>query len=132
MAGLTFDAGVLIEFERGDEVLRRYMRWAVLDGLLLTVPAPALAQVWRGPRSARLSQLLAMTNFEPMDEDLAKAAGVLCGRAGTTDIVDATVVASAARRRDGILTSDPADIRRLAAFAPAVGRVLLLGELRRQ
>lgn len=130
MAGLTLDAGVLIEFERGDEVLRRYLRWAQLDGIALTIPAPALAQVWRGARSARLAQLLTMTSFEPMDADLAKAAGVLCGRASTTDVVDATVVASAARRRDGILTSDPADIRRLAEFAPAVGRVLLLGELR--
>jgi predicted nucleic acid-binding protein len=57
---------------------------------------------------------------DPLDEELAKAAGELCGKAKVADIVDAAVVASAARRGDAILTSDPRDLRRLASHTPGV------------
>jgi predicted nucleic acid-binding protein len=58
-------------------------------------------------------------------ELLAKTAGELCGTSKTRDIVDAAVVASAARRGDAILTSDSRDLRRLASHAPAVEIVKL-------
>ena len=61
--------------------------------------------------------------------ELAKAAGILCGRAGTSDPVDALVVASAARRGDDIITTDPEDLRALAAVAPGCGRILDLNDL---
>jgi hypothetical protein len=51
---------------------------------------------------------------EDIDAQLARTAGELCGEAGTSDAVDALVVASAARRGDRILTSDPGDLARLA------------------
>jgi hypothetical protein len=57
---------------------------------------------------------------DPLDEALAKSAGELCGRAKLADVVDAAVVASAARRGDAILTSDPRDLRRLASYTPGV------------
>ena len=57
---------------------------------------------------------------EPLDEALAKSAGGLCGKAKVADVVDAAVVASAARRGDAVLTSDPRDLRRLASHAPGV------------
>jgi len=57
---------------------------------------------------------------EPLDEALAKSAGELCGKAKVADVVDAAVVASAARRGDAILTSDPRDLRRLASHTPSV------------
>jgi hypothetical protein len=40
--------------------------------------------------------------------------------AGSADIVDATVVASAASRRDVMLTSDPRDLRQLAAHTRSI------------
>jgi hypothetical protein len=43
------------------------------------------------------------------------AAGILGGRAGTSDVVDATVVVMAAAAGAIIWTSDPQDIRALAA-----------------
>lgn len=57
---------------------------------------------------------------DPLDEALAKSAGELCGRAKLADVVDAAVVASAARRGDAILTSDPRHLRRLASYTPGV------------
>jgi predicted nucleic acid-binding protein len=64
-----------------------------------------------------------------IDIELAKSAGVLCGLAGTDDPVDALVVASAARRGDDIVTTDPEDLAALAAVAPGVGRILDLNAL---
>jgi hypothetical protein len=57
---------------------------------------------------------------DPLDEALAKSAGELCGKTKVADVVDAAVVASAARRGDAILTSDPRDLRRLASLTPGV------------
>jgi hypothetical protein len=45
----------------------------------------------------------------------AKAAGVLCGKAGTSDIVDATVVTIALAYGAIVFTSDPDDIADLSA-----------------
>lgn len=127
MAGLTLDAGALIAADRNDR--RVWAFWQRTGDVRMTVPTVVLAQVWRGARHARLSALLANCNIEPLDAVLARAAGELCGRARTSDVVDAAVVASAARRGDDILTGDPSDLRHLASFAPRVGRVLPLNEL---
>jgi tagatose-1,6-bisphosphate aldolase len=53
------------------------------------------------------------TVVPPLDEVLAEAAGVLCGRAGTSDVIDASVVLQARRERALLLTSDVDDMRRL-------------------
>jgi len=49
----------------------------------------------------------------PLDEPTAKGAGVLCGKAGTADVVDASVVIAARLLAQTVLTSDPDDLRRL-------------------
>lgn len=51
---------------------------------------------------------------EPVDDDLARNAGVLLGRAETADGVDAAVVLSAQRRGGVVYTSDPDDLGLLA------------------
>ena len=81
-----------------------------------------MAQCWRGtPRQALLARILAGCHVEPLDDIQARAAGTLAGRASTTDIVDACVVEVALRRRDLVITSDPGDLRAIAA---AVGHRL--------
>jgi predicted nucleic acid-binding protein len=129
LAGLTFDSGALIAAERGDREFWAF--WAAVVDIDKSVPAVALAQVWRGPRNARLARVLAACEVEPLGDELARKTGELCGRAGTSDIVDAAVVAGAARRGDDIVTGDAGDIRRLASEAPGVGRILDLARLRR-
>jgi hypothetical protein len=75
-----------------------------------------------GPRQTRLAQVVNACFVEPLDEALAKSAGELCGKAKVADVLDAAVVASAARRGDAVLTSDPRDLRRLASLAGSRGR----------
>lgn len=60
---------------------------------------------------------------EPTSDDDARAAGMLLGKAGRSDIVDALVVLGAARRGDEVLTSDPSD---LAALVEASTRSVTL------
>lgn len=124
MAGLTLDAGALIAADRGERRFWEYWKEAGERGLDVTVPAGALAQAWRGPRNARLAILLRGCVVESLDRGAAYEAGVLCGRAGTRDVIDASVIVGAARRGDDVLTSDAGDLARLAALAPGVGRIL--------
>ncbi|MGH3832929.1 MAG: hypothetical protein ACRDRS_21235 [Pseudonocardiaceae bacterium] len=49
------------------------------------------------------------------DAMTARAAGVLCGRTGTSDVVDATVVLCARERHHHVVTSDPEDFAALDA-----------------
>jgi hypothetical protein len=54
--------------------------------------------------------------FEEAD---AHRAGALLGKSRTTDVVDASLVALAIRRRADIVTDDPSGIRRLLSAARA-------------
>ena len=118
MKGVTYDTGALLAAERNDRRM-----WALHAGFLAeevvpTVPAPVLAQAWRGgAKQASLSRLLALCEVEPMSEDQARAVGHLANRARSADIVDLSVVEGALRRKDAVITSDPRDIERIAASA---------------
>ena len=83
-----------------------------------TVPAPVLAQSWRGGgRQALLARLLAGCDVEALDDGQARAVGSLAARAAATDIVEACVVEGAIRRRDLVVSSDPDDLQAIAAAA---------------
>ena len=114
---LTLDAGALIAYERKDRSIRDRVRLALRDGVPVMVPAGALAQVWRDRRrQVQLATLLREDGVDVIDltEKVAKAAGELCGRASTNDVVDASVVVCArAQHHSTVLTSDPSDICRL-------------------
>jgi len=62
---------------------------------------------------------------EPMDAELARAAGEAVAAVRGASAIDAIVAASAARRGGVILTSDHADLTRLAAHFRSV-RVLVV------
>jgi predicted nucleic acid-binding protein len=112
--GLTLDSGALIAYEKGDRQVSTLLKVALEDDIALTVPAPVLAQVWRG-NSARVARLLQGCIVENFDDAAARETGRLLGQSHTSDIVDGAVVVSALRRKDKIITSDPEDIERLAA-----------------
>jgi hypothetical protein len=120
LAGLTLDSGALKAADRNDRSFWSFWAETVERGVLPVIPAAALAQVWRSPRQARLAQVVNASLVDPLDETLAKAGGELCAQSKTADVVDAAVVASAARRGDAILTSDPRDLRRLASQTPEI------------
>lgn len=113
---VVLDAGALIALERGDAHMRALCREALAEGAALVVPAGVVAQAYRdGTRQVLLRALLsaATTRVPPLDRALAEAAGTLCGRTGTADIVDASVVLIARRERAPVVTSDVRDLRRL-------------------
>jgi hypothetical protein len=116
MSGLTLDAGALIAFERNDRAVIAVVARAYEQKIRLATPAGVVAQVWRdGRRQARLARLLGsqLIEIESLDDRRARAAGQLCGVAGTSDIVDASVVLCARARGHGVLTSDLDDLHRL-------------------
>ncbi len=123
MPGITLDTGALIAVERGDRRLQALLDEATATGSDLAVPAGVIAQAWRGSlRQARLARFLALSSVTAvvLDEPEARAAGALCGRAGTADVVDASVVICA--RGHSVVTGDPDD---LAALDPALRLVTL-------
>ncbi|HEV3070557.1 MAG TPA: PIN domain-containing protein [Solirubrobacteraceae bacterium] len=114
MAGLTLDAGALIAYERGDERLREILAVAYARGLVPTIPAIALAEVWRGdPKDARVARLLKACSIEPVDERLAREAGRLRRTTPGAGAIDACIAAGVNKRGDAIATSDTNDMRRL-------------------
>jgi predicted nucleic acid-binding protein len=121
MAGLTLDTGALIGFERKDRRTLIHLKLAQQLGCELTVPTAVIVEAWRGgPRSARIASLLEACVIEPLLPDLARVAGEAIAAVKGATVVDAVVMASAARRGDRVLTSDVDDLDRLRAFFPSV------------
>jgi hypothetical protein len=120
VTGVTYDSGALIAAERSERRMWARHRALLLRRVVPTVPAPVIAQCWRGtPRQAQLARFLAGCGTEILDDTRARATGTLAGRARVADIVDTSVVEGALRRGDLIISSDKDD---LTAIAAAVGR----------
>lgn len=124
MSALVLDAGAFVAVERGNRAMMARLQVARRSGLELRTTGPVVSQVWRGEggRQANLARLLRSVDVVAIGERLAKQAGVLLGRAGGSDAVDASVV-TVARTGDRIVTGDPGDITPLVA---AAGRSVLV------
>ncbi len=104
--------------ERGDrEVIARIKHERQEDRAPLS-HGGVIGQVWRGGRGrqANLARLLPGVDVRALDDDLGRRAGVLLGRAGRADVIDAAVVLLA-HDGDEIFSSDPEDLRDLALVA---------------
>ena len=125
MSALVLDAGAFVAVDRGDRAMAAKLRVAERSGLALRSTGVVVAEVWRdaGGRQANLARLLKAVDVRAVDQRLGREAGVLLGRAGMTNAVDATVVAVAATG-DHVVTSDPLDIRRLASASSRSIRVV--------
>lgn len=113
MRGVTLDTGALIALERKDARINALLeRVAEHPDACLNIPAGVLAQAFRdGSRQVRLVRLLkdAQTRVLNLDEDVARAAGVLLGVRSANDVVDAC----ARLNRQPVITGDAGDLRRL-------------------
>lgn len=113
---LLLDAGALRDAERHP----RGRVWAlceaeVAEGRRPLLPVTVLAQMWRGGAGqAGLARVVKTCELVAMDAPLARRVGVLLGRSGTADVVDATVVLVAAGVGAAVVTSDPGDLSKLA------------------
>ena len=122
-AGITLDAGALIALDRGDKRLIALLTRALAQRLKIRVPSGVVGQAWRDGRvQVTLARFLRTDEVEisPLDEQLARACGELCGATDTSDIIDASVVILARQRRDHVVTSDPHDIKRLDPACPII------------
>jgi hypothetical protein len=124
MGGVTYDTGALVAAERNNRQMWALHAGYLAEEVIPTVPAPVLAEAWRGgSRQASLSRLLRMCDTEPMGEELARNVGVLAGKSGHDDIVDVCVVEGAIRRGDAVVTSNMTRIRMVADAAGAIVRI---------
>jgi predicted nucleic acid-binding protein len=111
---ITFDAGALIAIERRSRRMQALLEEIDRRGWEIAVPAGAVAQAWRGgPRQARIAALLSdkRTEVVPLDDPVARAVGLLCGRSGHADVVDVSVVICARQRNLRVVTTDPQDLQ---------------------
>lgn len=124
MGGVTYDTGVLLAAERNNREMWELHARLVAREVVPVIPAPVLAQAWRGgTRQAHLARFLRTCQVEPMSEEQARSIGALAGKSGHDDIVDVAVVEGAIRRGDGIVTSDVEHIRKVAAVAGVALRI---------
>ena len=124
MGGVTYDTGALVAAERDNRQMWALHAGYLTEEVIPTVPAPVLAQGWRGgSRQASLSRLLRMCDTEPMSEDQARDVGVLAGKSGHDHIVDVCVVEGAVRRGDAVVTSNAIHIRTIAEATGASLRI---------
>jgi predicted TIM-barrel enzyme len=120
---LVLDAGALIAIERADRDTAAVIEVARREGRDVIVPAGVVGQVWRGGgRQVRLARLLNARDVrvEPLTDVGARAAGVVCGAARTTDVIDASVVLAARRHHATVISSDRADLEVLDPTIPIV------------
>jgi len=123
------DAGELIGLENNSRAAWARLRAASSSSAQLFVPTGVIGQVWRGtPQQTRLNQALKQCRPIPLDENTARLAGQMCGRTGTTDVIDAViaVVAHNSLRygEASVLTSDPEDFSALLAVMNSAARVV--------
>src|ERR1700722_20028780 len=115
---LVLDAGAFVAVERGDRDVVALVKRERLAGRVPVTNGGVVAEVWRGGsgRQVPVARLLAGVEIVPIGNSLGRRAGMLLGRAGGADAVDASVVCLAANG-DDIMTSDPGDLRLLAETA---------------
>ena len=124
MTSVVYDAGVLIAADRDMRDVWAEHRVRLEAGIVPAVPAPVVAQVSRSPMQVQLRRLLRGCEVVSLTEQRAHLAGRLLSRAGSRDVVDAVVAATAAELRADVVTGDRADIRRLLDAAEAPGQII--------
>lgn len=115
---LVLDAGAFFAAERGERRVAALVKRERLAGRAPLTHGGVVGQVWRGGagRQAEVARLLAGVEVVALDEGLGRRVGLLLGRSGRSDVVDAALLLLA-RDGDEVLTSDPGDLLDLAAAA---------------
>jgi hypothetical protein len=111
---LILDSGALVAAERGNRAMWRRLKGALQARQPPVTHGGVVAQIWRGGsgRQASLARALAGVDVAPIGDGLGRRAGVLLGKAGQRDAIDAALVCLASDD-DVIVTDDTADIVRL-------------------
>ncbi len=112
---VVYDAGVLVAADRNHRQVWADHRARLELGVVPVTTAPVVAQASRSPRQVQLRRLLRGCEVVAFAPQQAHEVGTLLASAEMDDVVDAHVVITAARLDSTVVTSDPGDLRRLAA-----------------
>jgi hypothetical protein len=119
----VLDAGALVAVDRRERMIGAQLRVLQRQGTPIRVSSAVVGQVWRdGRKQANLARVLAGVGIEALGKDDGKRIGELLALAASADVVDAHV-ALMAEPADLVLTSDPADIRKLLQARKIPARV---------
>jgi len=115
VSGVNFDAGGLIALDRNDRRVLALVARAADRGMRITTQ-PRRWHIRNPAHQARLSRLMRQpgTDLAALNGPDVTAVGLLLARTATADIVDAHVVVCARRAAQVVVTSDAADLRRIA------------------
>jgi hypothetical protein len=115
---VVLDTGALLGIERGDRRIAAILKVELAAGRSPRTHGGVIGQVWRGGkgRQSRLAKALQGVEIVAIDDALGRRVGILLGRSGRTDVVDAGVVLIA-DDGDEVFTGDRADLQDLAAAA---------------
>ena len=119
---IVFDTGALVALERRKQRALRIWTMAKRDEIEIFVPGAVIAEWWRHRTDVRES-ILAGVTVEPVETRLGQAAAEAIAAVPGATVIDAIVMALAARLGATVFTSDVDDLEDLRAFFPAV-RVL--------
>jgi hypothetical protein len=114
MHTMVYDTGALLAAESHDSDFVALHRNLLRLHARPIVPVVVLAQAWRGGPQHGLSTTLKACDILPDDQWIGRAAGLVCASSGTSDVVDAIVVATAVQHQAAVVTSDAGDLTRLA------------------
>jgi len=119
----VLDAGALVAVDRRDRMIGARLRVLQQQGTPIRASSAVVGQVWRdGRKQANLARVLAGVGIEALGKDDGKRIGELLALAASADVVDAHVALMTAHA-DLVLTSDPADIRKLLQARKVSARV---------
>jgi hypothetical protein len=119
VTSVVYDAAILIAADRNVRPVWADHRARLELGIVPLVPAGVVAQVSRSRKQAQLRRFLRGCSVAAFDEASAHRAGQVLAKAGTPDVVDASVVVLAELHEAMILTGAPDDIIRLCRAADA-------------
>ena len=111
----VYDTGVLIAADRNDRQVWADHRARLEAGVVPVTTAPVVAQASRSSRQVHLRRFLRGCEVAAFDATQAHAVGALLAKSATTDVVDGHLAVTAARTGAVVITSDPDDLRKLAA-----------------
>jgi predicted nucleic acid-binding protein len=111
---IVYDTGALLAAERRNPDFLALHDEVTAARIRPIVPVVVLAQAWRGGPQHQISRVLKACDIVSDDERTGRAAGLACAASGTTDVVDAIVVATAVRHQAPVVTSAPGDLTHIA------------------
>jgi predicted nucleic acid-binding protein len=115
---IVLDSGALSAIAEEQGFARAKFAKALAGGALAAIPTIVLAETTtgNGVRDARINRVAKGCDIVDLTETIARSAAALRSRKPACGVADAIVVATAdAMRGSAILTSDPDDLRALAA-----------------